>query len=151
MKVILLLTLFLISFYPSLFSYTKALDNEVEAIGLSYKIVSYYSKGKVDNAFEIMHPYITFDEKSYESLKNITSAKYPVIEENYGKSIGVRLLSVSCVSDFAIRIVLANLRELHIIKWEFIFYKNKDGWVLNNISWNDKITELFDTQNRNEP
>ena len=91
------------------------------------------------------------DEKSYESLKNITSAKYPVIEENYGKSIGVRLLSVSCVSDFAIRIVLANLRELHIIKWEFIFYKNKDGWVLNNISWNDKITELFDTQNRNEP
>jgi len=133
----------LYSYFTSVFSYSKVLENEAYAITLAYKVVYYYSKGKVNNAFEIMHPYITFGEKSYESLKNITISKYPVIEENYGKNIGIRLLSVQSISDFSIKIVIVDLRELHIIKWEFIFYKNKEGWVLNNISWNDKINEIF--------
>jgi hypothetical protein len=34
--------------------------------------------------------------------------------------------------------------ENHGLRWQFIFYKPRNEWLLDNIQWDDQISLLFE-------
>jgi hypothetical protein len=61
----------------------------------------------------------------------------------FGASIGYELLRNDTVGDSLQRTVFIHRFDKHAMAWMFIWYRGKDGWVLNNFSYVDNPAMLF--------
>ncbi len=82
-------------------------------------------------------------EKDFSELEILAIQQSSTIRSLYGGVVDVELVEEKRISDFALKLVYVVLRENHIIRWRFIYYKPEQTWRLNSIAFDDEIESLF--------
>ena len=134
-------TILLIS--TNLFAQEKYLKNINETQELSQKVVELFEKNKISESFDELNPYWPMPENELESLEEKTIKYLNIIEQRFGKSIGILKVKNETISEIAIRETYLIRYENTAIRLIFTYYKNNNGWIVNAFKWDDSFFEEF--------
>ena len=123
--------------------YADTLKNRAEIDSLIKKIMVHFGKNELNKGFALMKPYLIIPESEFETVKRQFNDQSPMLKNRFGNVIGSELISQDEVGKSLIQVKFIQKYEKHLMGWKFIFYKNKNGWVLNTFRTTDLIDSFF--------
>ena len=120
------------------------LKSEQEARQLSEKVMAQAVKGDILVAFATMEPYVVIPESEFQSMALQSKSQREQFGARYGKSVGYEFISEKKAGESILRLIYIEKTEKHVLPWMFIYYETPGGWVLNDLSWNDRILNAFE-------
>jgi len=121
----------------------KYLKDVHETQQLSQQIVELFSKNKISQSFNQLALYWPLPESEIEQIKDKTIKYLNIVEQRFGKSIGILKVKNEAISDIAIRETYLIRYEITAIRVMFTYYKGNNGWIINTFKWDDAFTEEF--------
>jgi len=106
-------------------------------------VMNEISNGKTSDGLDLMQPYLVIPISEFNVMKNQLAMQAPMIEQRFGKTIGVELADIEEVGDSLMLIMYIQKFDKHLMRWLFYFYKPKDKWILNTFNTDDKIQLMF--------
>ncbi|MBP7088612.1 MAG: hypothetical protein KBB01_04860 [Candidatus Omnitrophica bacterium] len=111
---------------------------------MAEKIMTKVANGEIDNAFNLMKPYVPISETEVDSVAIQTKAQLEQYGKRYGEPIGFEFIDSAKIGDSIIRFRYLAKMTNNALPWIFIFYKNIEGWTLNSFNWKDNVANLFE-------
>lgn len=99
--------------------------------------------GDVAGAFDLLKPYWPLPEPEISQLVLQSVQQRSALAARYGKPVGYEYISWTAVGDSLVRFVYIEKFTNHPLVWQFFFYKPKDLWQVDSVSWSDQIQRLF--------
>jgi|SRR5688572_21104340 len=99
-------------------------------------------KDDVAGAFGLLRTYAPLPANEFDVLVQTTIQQRNVVAPRFGKSLGYVFLKEERVSDFLIRYTYVEKRETHALRWRILLYKPNKEWIINAITWDDRLPEL---------
>lgn len=124
-------------------SLADTLPSKEAAKELAKSVMDKVSKGKTAEALDLVKPYLIIPEAEFDVMKNQMAMQAPMIEQRFGKTIGVEFAGIEEVGKSLMKILYIQKFEKHLMRWTFYFYKPKNSWVLNTFNTDDKIQYMF--------
>jgi len=110
---------------------------------LTDQVMVKVGKGDTAGALEMIRPFAIVPPAEFNVIIEQVKLQEPVLAQRFGKSIGQEFIRADQVGDNLLRIVQLHRFERHAMRWNFYFYRGKDGWVLNTFTFSDDIHNLF--------
>lgn len=124
-------------------SLADTLKDKEAAKDLAQSIMKLVGKGDVENGLKLAKPYLIIPDHEFESVLDSLRMQLPVIEQRFGKTVGMEFSQIQEVGDSLMLVMYIQKFEKHMMRWKFYFYKPRDGWVLNTFNTDDKIQLMF--------
>lgn len=124
--------------------FADTLPNKKAVKQLAASVMEKVIEGKISEGVELTRPYIIIPTSELDVLKNQIKMQIPMIEQRFGKTVGLELVNIEEVGDYLMLILYVQKLEKHVMRWKFYFYKPNDEWVLNTFNFDDKLQLLFD-------
>ena len=118
-----------------------------EAKELAEKVLSRVVVGDIEHAFAVVKPYWPFPESELETLAAQAVQQRSRMAQRLGKSLGFVLIRREMLPDVFLRLTYVERLENTGLRWLFTFYKAKDTWKCQSLSWDDDIAPLFSSGN----
>jgi hypothetical protein len=93
-----------------------------------------------------MRLYWPLPENEIDNLEQKTIQYSNLIQERYGKSIGIIKVKEEKISDFALRETYILRYNINGLRFIYTYYKSSQGRILNTFKWDDSISEEFKVQ-----
>ncbi len=100
-------------------------------------------KGKISELFDSLKPIWPIPEAEINVAKDQTITTRKMVDDRFGKSVGIQHVSTETIADTIIKIVYLEKFQRHAIRWTFFYYKPDNEWFLNTFEWDDKMRLLF--------
>jgi hypothetical protein len=114
-----------------------------EARKVSDRAVALFVQEKFAEGYGSLKAYWPLPAVEIDNLANQTNMQWPIVRQRFGTSIGTDFVrQIDGGSSFA-RFVYLQKFQNHAVRWVFTFYKPKDQWIINAVSFDDKIELLF--------
>ena len=126
-------------------SYAELLKDKVAAKNLAKSVMEQVASGNIEEGIKLTKPYLIIPAHEFEGMLTSMRMQAPAIEQRFGKTIGAELIKTEESAESLLRVIYIQKFETHMIRWNFFFYKPKDGWVLNTFRTDDKIQLMFDS------
>lgn len=136
---------FLIFVLTSSIAFADTLPDKEAGKKLAESVMNKVAEGKTPEGLDLTKSYLIIPMSEFEVMKNQFALQAPVIEQRFGKTIGVEPLRVKEVGQSLMLVEYLQKFEKHIMVWKFYFYKTNDGWVLNTFNFDDSIQQVFST------
>jgi hypothetical protein len=98
---------------------------------------------KVDEAFAVLKPHWPFPQNEFDTIVLKTIQQRNLLGGRFGKPLAYELIGEEKLSNFGTRLTYAEKREMHVVRWQFTFYRPKDEWKVNSVFWDDNFGLLF--------
>ena len=121
---------------------SKLLPSLNAARELNQQFLTLMADNQIDQAFDLVKPYMPIMGKEIDNLKEVTTQQYKVLESSFGKPIGYQLIEERKVADRLVFYTYLELREKFPIRWTIIYYRPQMTWQPVILKWDAKITEL---------
>lgn len=123
----------------------KGVESREAAFKACEEIVGHFGNGASDLAFYELLKIWNMGESEFEEFKQGFQETIPKIMDRFGTPIGSVMVKDELIEGLLYRVSCAIKHETYGMQMLFTFYKGKgDEWYLSNISWNDKLSELFE-------
>lgn len=110
---------------------------------LAASVMVRVAKGQTEQGLMLIKPYTLIPDHQFDGMMDSYRMQAPVIEQKFGKTIGVELALVEEVGESLMLVAYIQKFEKHLMRWKFYFYKPYDVWTLNTFSNDDKIQLMF--------
>ena len=117
-----------------------------EARKITDKAVSLFKQEKIVAAYDTLKPYWPLPTVEIDNLANQTNIQWPSLKQRFGVSIAAEFVTESKVGDSLARFVYLQKFQNTAIRWIFTFYKPKDHWIINSVSFDDRVGLLFENK-----
>ena len=111
---------------------------------IAHAVMSKIAEGDDRAALELIRPHIHVDETQFNESRDRTLSERRNVPSRFGRLVGIKLIKEERVSDFLYRLTYVEKREIHLIRWQFTFYRPRSEWQINSYTWDDKVFALFD-------
>ncbi|MDO8413078.1 MAG: hypothetical protein Q7S51_04715 [Gallionellaceae bacterium] len=115
-----------------------------EARKISDKVVLFFKQEKIADAYGLLKPYWPIPVVEVDSMANQTNIQWPMLKQRFGTSIATEFVKEEKVGESLARYVYLHKFQNHAVRWVFTFYKPNDRWVINSVTMDDRIGDLFD-------
>lgn len=123
----------------------KTLTNPAEARKVADQAMAFAKQEKFEEAYGSVKPFWPLAPVEIDGLANQMKMQWPLVQQRYGKSLSTEFIGEQRIGESFIRYVYLQKFERHAIRWMFVFYRPaNDGWLVNAVSWDDGIAELFE-------
>lgn len=106
-------------------------------------VMNMLMKGKTKEAFDLLGAEWSFDEAEIGKARDQSEREQAVLKERFGQAVGIQLVKEEEVAGVGLRYTYIIRYEKAPIRWQFIFYKPKDRWLLNGFKWDNAFEVLF--------
>lgn len=114
-----------------------------DARKIADQAVSLFAVEKFTEGYGSLKPYWPLAAVEIDSVANQTTTQWPIVRQRFGTTIGTEFVrQVEGGSSFARFIYLQKFQN-HAIRWVFTFYKPKERWIVNGVSFDDQVQLLF--------
>jgi hypothetical protein len=96
--------------------------------------------------YETLKPYWPLASVEIDNLANQTNTQWPMVKQRFGTSIATEFIKETKAGDSLARFVYLQKFQNHAIRWVFTFYKPKDRWIINGVSFDDRLDLLFENR-----
>lgn len=83
------------------------------------------------------------DRETIDSIRDNSIDQRKKLSAALGKSLGTVFVRECRLSDLLVRIVYIEKREKNALRWQFIFYKAREAWVISSFNWDANLDSLF--------
>lgn len=129
---------------------TAALAGEfaslAEARKVSDKAVALFQQEKIVAGYASLKPYWPLSSVEIDNLANQTNTQWPMVKQRFGTSIATEFIKESKAGESFARFIYLQKFENHAIRWVFTFYKPKDRWIINGVSFDDRLDLLLESR-----
>jgi len=119
------------------------LKTEEETRKYADSIVAKAGEGETKEAFELTKKHWPLSPDEIDNLAYQTESQLKMAKARFGDMIGHEFIMEEKIGKSFVRYQYIVKFEKHAVRWMLIFYKPKDEWVLNMVSWDDQIQLLF--------
>jgi hypothetical protein len=95
-------------------------------------------------AFDLIETQWTYAAAEVQKAREQSEKEQAVVKERFGQPVGFKLVKEEEVPGIGLRVTYVILYEKNPVRWQFIFYKAKDRWLLNSFKWDTAIDALFE-------
>lgn len=110
----------------------------------SDEIMEKLVKNKFSEALNSTKPYWPLPAIEIDSLANQIDQQWPIIEKRFGKYTGKEFIKSKKIGSSFIRYYYLHKFENHAIYWQIGFYKSKEQWKINSITFLDSLEGLYE-------
>ena len=121
----------------------KRLGTREDAKRLFDDTMNLFVTDRVGDAFTKLKPNFPLDAAELEAIRQDIEKKRVLMKERFGPSIGFFFLEQDALGDAVMRFVYVEKFERHAIRWLFVVYKPRDQWIVNAVSFDDKLSEHY--------
>ena len=122
----------------------EELRSESDVIQFCEEVMQHLQKKEYDEGFDLLYDIsVPSMREGVRSLRYNTEDQIKQIQPSFGQILGFRVLKTENLSDALLKMTYLLMFEHHALRWEFLFYKPQQQWVLDNIYWDDTLTKLF--------
>ena len=114
-----------------------------ETKNICQKAAEIFGSGNAEASFETLKPYWPLPKEEIENLSYQTASQLKMVSSRFGKILGADFVFSQTAGKSFIRHTYVIKFEKHAVRYMCTFYKPKNTWLVNAISWDDKITPLF--------
>ncbi|MET0068259.1 MAG: hypothetical protein ABW076_18090 [Candidatus Thiodiazotropha sp.] len=102
-----------------------------------------FQNEQITEGYKTLKPYWPLPGVEIDNLANTTNTQWPLVKQRFGVSIGTEFIMEQKAGDSLARFIYLQKFENHAIRWMFRLYKPRDKWVINGVSFDDQIEQLF--------
>jgi len=124
--------------------YAEGLKELSETKSLSDKIMQHFIKEEFKTGLGIAKKYWPLPEVEIDSLANTINTQWSIVRQRFGSPSGTEFIGQEKVGKSFIRYYYLHKFQNHAIYWRFTFYKPKDVWKVNGITYKDDLDFLFE-------
>ncbi len=120
--------------------YIKDVDGIVEQ---TESVMSALEKLDFKVAFKELRKNWTLPENEIDQLESLTIKQFNAVSDRFGKPMGYVFIKDLKIKDFVLRKIYILKLEKHMIRVEFTYYNNGQGWMANGFKWGDVVDVLL--------
>lgn len=120
--------------------------NLTDARKVTDKAVSLFQQEKIVAGYETLKPYWPLPSVEIDNLANQTNMQWPMVKQRFGTSMATEFVKEIKGGESLARFVYLQKFQNHAIRWVFTFYKPKDRWIINAVSFDDRVELLFENR-----
>ena len=141
MKILIRVLLLQIS---GLISLAASIETEDDCRRLADRAMVLVGKGEYDEAFSSVKADWPLPPEEMNRLAKLTKEQLAKVSERFGDVVGTEFIRQDSIGRSYIRFTYIQKFERHATCWHFIFYKPKNVWLLNGLTWDDSTQLLFE-------
>ena len=122
----------------------KALATVAETRKVADQAMAFVKQEKFEEAYGAVKAFWPLPAVEIDGLANQMKTQWPMVQQRFGKSLATEFINERRVGQSFIRYTYLQKFERHAIRWTFSFYRPADGWVVNAVSWDDGVSELYE-------
>lgn len=107
------------------------------------QIVDLLAQNKFREGVDLAKPFWPMPEKEIDSLAEQIDQKLAIVANRFGKPLGKEFVARSVIGKSFIRYYYLHKFENHAGYWRIDFYKPKDVWRINSITFMDSVDVLY--------
>jgi hypothetical protein len=107
------------------------------------RAVALFAQEKFPEGYAALKPYWPLPAVEIDSLAHQTNMQWPIVRQRFGTSIATEFVKQVDGGPSFVRFIHLQKFQNHAIRWVFTFYKPKDQWIINSVSFDDKLETLF--------
>lgn len=111
---------------------------------LADKAVAFVKQEKFPEAYDLLKPYWPLPAVEIDGLANQMNTQWPMVKQRFGASLATEFVRTRKVGESFIEYTYIQKFERHALRWKFVFYKPVDHWLINAVSWDDEVRQLFE-------
>ena len=118
--------------------------NEIsETKSLSNKIMQHFLKAEFVEGLDIAKAYWPLPPVEIDGLANQINTQWSIVQQRFGKPTGMEFIQEERLGKSFVRFYYLHKFENHAIYWKFTYYKPKNEWKINGITFQDNLEFLF--------
>jgi hypothetical protein len=114
-----------------------------EAKRATDRAVELFASEKFAEGYGLLKAYWPLPPVEVDNLANQTNIQWPLVRQRFGATIGTEFVSQSEGGASLARFIYLQKFQNHAIRWVFTFYKPKDRWIVNGVSFDDQLHLLL--------
>ena len=100
--------------------------------------------GEYNEAFSYIKSFPhSIGEQEFSELEISTIQQSSTIRNLYGRALDIQLIKEEYAGQVAMKLVYVVVREYMPIRWQFVYYKPGQHWLLVSILFDDDMEQLF--------
>ncbi len=131
-------------FIMSLNVNANGFKNEKETKLFSDALVSQFIKNNFASALNKAKPYWPVPAVEIDGMLNKINQQWPLVKQRFGKVTGKELVQTKRIGKSFIRYIYLHKFENHSIYWQIDFYKPRNEWKINQITFLDNLGTLYE-------
>ena len=139
MKNLILVTLLLLS--SSVFAKEFRDRNEIRKFADTF--MEQIIQENFQKAFDIAKPSWPIPTVEIDNLVNTIKTQWPIVSSRFGKPIEMEFIRNERIGKSFLRYYYLHKFNKHAIYWQIDFYRPNKSWVINSISFQDKLNVLY--------
>ena len=124
-------------------AWSAELASADDAVKLTEDVMVRVSSGDLRGGMELAKPYTIVPPAEFDAMIGQAELQMPMMVARFGESVGSELIHNDSVGESLMQIIQLHKFEKHATVWRFIFYRGKEGWVLNSFHYADDISGAF--------
>jgi len=114
-----------------------------ETKSLSNKIMQHFLKAEFVEGLDMAKAYWPLPPVEIDGLTNKINTQWSLVQQRFGKPTGMEFIQEERLGKSFVRFYYLHKFENHAIYWKFTYYKPKNEWKINGITFQDNLEFLF--------
>ncbi len=102
-----------------------------------------FGREDFDSGYGLLKPYWPIPVVEIDNVINQTKIQWPIVQQRFGKPIGSEFVKEEKAGASFVRLTYLQKFEKHAVRWLFVFYKPKEEWLINTVTFDDQVGRLF--------
>lgn len=136
-------TILILSLLLPFVSFGAGMQSVSETRALSDQASLLFKDEKFTEGFALLKPNWPLPAVEIDGLINQINIQWPIVRQRFGTAVGIEFAKEETIGSSFVRYTYIHKFQNHAIKWVFIFYKPKDVWLVNAVSFDDQYQTLF--------
>jgi hypothetical protein len=115
-----------------------------ETKALSDQIMQHFIKAEFVEGLDLAKSHWPLPPVEIDGLANNINTQWSVVQQRFGKPTGLEVIKEERLGRSFIRYYYLHKFENHAIYWRFTYYKPKEIWKVNGITFKDDLDFLFE-------
>jgi hypothetical protein len=111
---------------------------------LCFAAATKLSMSDIDGAFAELQPHWPLPAEELKNLAYQTQSQLAMINGRFGTPIGAEFVETEVAGESFLQHRYIVKYTNHAIRFNCTFYKPKDVWLINAVTWDDQTQKLFD-------
>lgn len=124
-------------------SVPKTLASAEETRKVADQAMAFVKQEKFAEAYGAVKPFWPLPAIEIDGLANQMNTQWPMVQQRFGKSLATEFIDEQRIGESFIQYTYLQKFERHAIRWKFVFYRPKSAWMVNAVSWDDGVAQLF--------
>jgi hypothetical protein len=117
-----------------------------EARKVTDQAVGLFQREEIVAAYATLKPYWPLPQVEVDNLANQTHTQWPMLKQRFGASVATEFVQELRGGASLARFVYLQKFQHHAIRWVFTFYRPQDRWVINGVSFDDRLDLLLESR-----